>query len=114
MDFKVKTPCKDCPFRNDIEPFLTKERVKEIIQAITNDNTFYCHKTIYSNEYEELDKKKGSHCVGALILLHKENKIKANFLLRLALMGKMFKVEDLDLKAPVFESFVEMIDNQDY
>jgi len=38
----VKKPCKDCPFRKDIQQgWLGESRMAEILQS----NTFTCHKT---------------------------------------------------------------------
>lgn len=52
----IKKPCKHCPFRKDIKPFLTPYRQEELAYAPQNPyNSFPCHKTI------ELDED-GEHC----------------------------------------------------
>lgn len=39
----IKTPCNNCPFRKDVEPFLSGQRAAEIADA----ESFVCHKTIH-------------------------------------------------------------------
>lgn len=43
----IKTPCKHCPYRRDVKPFLTPERGEELAYLPQNPyNEFHCHKTI--------------------------------------------------------------------
>jgi hypothetical protein len=50
----VKKPCKHCPFRNDITPFLHPDRAAEIAYASENPySDFPCHKTTEYNEDSE-------------------------------------------------------------
>lgn len=51
----VKKPCKHCPFRSDITPFLRTERAEELAYASTNPySDFSCHKTLdYDNDEGE-------------------------------------------------------------
>lgn len=47
----VKIPCKHCPFRKDVKPFLHPKRGEELAFHVQNPyNTFPCHKT---TEYDE-------------------------------------------------------------
>ena len=47
----MKQPCKHCPFRSDVKPFLHPDRAAEIAYAAGNPyNEFPCHKT---TEYDE-------------------------------------------------------------
>lgn len=47
----MKSPCKHCPFRSDVTPFLHPERAEEIAYAAQNPySDFPCHKT---TEYDE-------------------------------------------------------------
>lgn len=49
-DSFMKKPCKTCPFRADVKPFLHPDRAYDIAVAATNKYTdFTCHNTI---EYE--------------------------------------------------------------
>jgi len=50
-DWFMKQPCKHCPFRRDVKPFLHPARADEISGAAWNPyNEFHCHKT---TEYDE-------------------------------------------------------------
>lgn len=47
----MKEPCKNCPFRVDVTPFLHPDRAAEISYAAQNPYAdFYCHKTTVSDE----------------------------------------------------------------
>ena len=95
MRFNLKSPCGDCPFRNDVEPYLTVERAIEISDAICNkDKTFSCHKTLNNKEKE--------HCAGALILLEKEDT--PNQLTRIAERLGIYDRSKLNMKAPVYDN----------
>jgi hypothetical protein len=94
MNFNLKTPCKDCPFRSDREAnkgWLGKERAESIINSITKeDATFQCHKTLGN---------KAEHCAGATILLEKLEK--PNQLMRIAERLGHYDLTKLDMNAPV-------------
>lgn len=50
-DYFMKQPCKHCPFRRDVKPFLRPSRGEELaIHAANPYNTFPCHKTTVSDE----------------------------------------------------------------
>lgn len=50
-DHFMKQPCKHCPFRMDVKPFLTPERGIELAYHAQNPyNSFPCHKTTVSDE----------------------------------------------------------------
>jgi hypothetical protein len=69
----MKTPCKHCPFRTDVRPFLHPERAEQIAYHASNEfNTFSCHKTL---EHDEDDDEGGlmvtedsKECAGFLSL----------------------------------------------
>lgn len=47
----MKQPCKHCPFRRDVKPFLHPERGEQLAYHAQNPyNSFSCHKT---TEYDE-------------------------------------------------------------
>lgn len=81
MDFKLKRPCKNCPFRTDcLEGWLGRSRAEEIIDAITTQQqTFSCHATVDYGKFDEDDECGGEragpapkgeqHCAGALLML---------------------------------------------
>ena len=51
MENHMKKPCKHCPYRKDVKPFLTPERGEELAYHAQNPyNSFTCHKTTVSDE----------------------------------------------------------------
>ena len=107
----MTTPCKRCPFRNDIEPYLPGERVEEIINAITcMDQTFTCHETTVEDDEGELQTTSDSqHCAGALIFLEK-GEGNPNQMMRIAERLQMYDRHKLNMDAPVYEGEEEMVD----
>jgi hypothetical protein len=110
MDFDLKRPCANCPFRTDIPPFLRPARAKEILDVlIQQQGTFACHKTVdYSGEdgaARRSDSEK--HCAGATILLEKIGR--PNQLMRIAERLRMYDPKQLDMSAAVFDSPAAMI-----
>ena len=73
----VKKPCKHCPFRNDIKPFLHPDRAYQIASSASNPyNDFPCHKTTeYDDESEDgemIVTDKSKTCAGFLTLRAQE------------------------------------------
>ena len=110
MKFDLKSPCDNCPFRNDINFYLHPERRQEIADSLLNDHTFPCHKTTPETSSNK-DIKKIQHCAGALIVMLKSGEIWDNFLFRLAAISKMLKPEEMDMQAPVFGSLNDFVKN---
>ena len=56
METFVKKPCKNCPFRNDVTPYLHPERAEKLAYAAQNPyNDFSCHKTTeYAEDLEDM------------------------------------------------------------
>lgn len=54
MSEYMKTPCKSCPYRNDVKPHLHPGRIEELACIPTNPyNEFFCHQTLgYAENYE--------------------------------------------------------------
>jgi hypothetical protein len=71
----VKKPCKHCPFRNDVKPYLHPDRAAEIVYAAENPySDLTCHNTIeYDGEEDEFGRSSGDFsraktCAGFLTL----------------------------------------------
>ncbi len=69
----MKEPCKHCPYRNDVVPFLTTERAIELAYLPQNPyNDFPCHKTTVEDEDSEdgemLVTENSKTCAGFLTL----------------------------------------------
>lgn len=124
MNYGLKKPCAKCPFRSDIRPFLTAERVEEIAYSLQAGAPFPCHATVdYSKVDEDGDHEyaptsREQFCAGALILMEKEFSENGGCLRNQAVrwetrLGGDFNPDNLDLTAPVFDSFDEMIEAQE-
>ena len=115
--YGLTQPCDTCPFRTDIDPFLTPERVEEIQQGLVRGE-FYCHKTTQWNEQHEDEEgerrytRTGGemHCAGALILLEKLEQ--PSQMMRIAERLRMYDRRKLKMDAPVFDTFEDMIEAQ--
>lgn len=113
--FSLTKPCSQCPFRSDIEPFLTKDRAAEICRSLER-KSFNCHKTIdYSDEDIESDRREMGpdeiHCAGALILMEKADR--RGDMQQIAQRLGLYDPSKLDMSAPVFETFEKMIEAQE-
>jgi len=66
----IKKPCKHCPYRIDVKPFLTPERGEELAYLTENPfNDFTCHKTIeHDDEGETVITEQSKTCAGFLTL----------------------------------------------
>ena len=108
MNFKLSTPCANCPFLANISFSLPKQRRAEIVYAVTHDQTFACHKTTTWDEDETGESisvdKHDQHCAGVLIILHKNHQLRDNWRLRMAMMLGLFDEKKLNVAAPVFET----------
>lgn len=81
--FALTHACKHCPFRTDIQQYLSPERKEDIATALRRGEEFVCHKTVdYSdsddadNTAEDLETNDGQDnaraCAGARSVAHKE------------------------------------------
>lgn len=51
MDFGMKKPCKNCPFRAEGAITLQEGRVAGIVEDLKDDfKVFHCHKTVHSSK----------------------------------------------------------------
>lgn len=71
MEWFMKEPCKHCPFRRDVRPFLTVPRAEEISGLASNRySEFHCHKTIEHDDDtgEGFPTQKSLVCAGFLAM----------------------------------------------
>ena len=67
MDYYVKKPCKHCPFRRDVTPFLHPDRAAEIAYSASNRySEFPCHKTLEYEDGEGMRTEITKTCAGFL------------------------------------------------
>jgi hypothetical protein len=104
-------PCAKCPFRKDVTPYLRKARVREIERSLVRAE-FPCHETTEHDDEGERKVTEGEmHCAGALILLEKTGQ--PSQMMRIAERLRMYDASKLDMEAPVFDSFKDMIKAQE-
>ena len=109
------TPCDNCPFRNDIKPYLTAERVEELEEGLVRGE-FPCHKTTTHTDHPDggdylTNRDAEQHCAGALILLEKLEE--PSQMMRISERLGMYDASALDMDAPVYDSWDEMIEAQE-
>jgi len=115
MKYDLRKPCPHCPFRNDIKPYLTPERVEEIQDGLYR-GTFACHDTTVCSDNgdddgEMVETKDSQHCAGALIL--KEKLGESSQMMRIAERLGLYDHRKLDMTSPVYDCFEDMIDAQE-
>lgn len=114
IGFKLKRPCKNCPFRKDCLPgWLGKERAQGIADAVVlGDGPFPCHETVnynaWSDESEYTYQGREQFCAGAIALEEKENQ-GGNLLIRLGRMTGAFNYSQLLDKELVFDSVRQFV-----
>ena len=109
--YGMSTPCGNCPFRTDIRPYLRKARVREIERSLER-SSFPCHKTtgLVVDDQTYVPTGREVHCAGALILMEKEGR--SSQMMRIAERLGLYDARELDMDAPVFNSFDEMVEAQ--
>jgi len=81
--FRVKKPCKNCPFLKEGAIRLAPGRMIEIVEHLlaSDDHTFHCHETVHHDKFggtwdddtgEYTMSGRESHCAGASIYLQKQ------------------------------------------
>ncbi len=70
----MKKPCKHCPFRKDVKPFLHPDRAYQLAEAASNPfNSFTCHKTIdHDDDGEGIITEVSKECAGFLTIRAQE------------------------------------------
>jgi hypothetical protein len=91
---------------------LCTEKVNSILNAITHDGAFHCHKTLdYSQSFEGKVTKDSKLCFGAVLFL--ENTVRggcrSNVAFRSGLRAKEFTLTDLRQDANIYDSFEEFL-----
>ena len=110
--YRLKAPCKNCPFRSDIPKYLRPERAKEIADSLYRGAEFPCHQT--TEEVEEEDghaervaTAKSAFCAGALITMEKEGF--SNQMVRISERLGLYDHTTLKMDAPVYDSLSEWV-----
>lgn len=109
----MSKPCDACPFCPGRFLGLRLGRVIEIVEGLRSGSSFPCHKTVEHDDDDELLPDGGSFCAGAMIMLEKAQDPEQqpqNHALRMAERLRLYDHKKLDLTAPVFASFDDMIE----
>ncbi len=75
-NYFCKKPCKHCPFRKDVKPFLTLDFAEELAYSTQNPyNYFPCHKTTeYNEDLDDMEATNESlECAGFITMQIIEN-----------------------------------------
>lgn len=127
--FKLKRPCKDCPFRKDLpehlKGWLGKVRVEGIaFNTFKMGQSFPCHKTTGTmhSDYEYDDwgdeakptpyDQNTSQCAGAAIMQIKTDNPNAYMQIaeRLGWTKEIEAIKQLDLDSPVFDTVADFVE----
>jgi hypothetical protein len=106
MKYTMTTPCSNCPFLKSGGVMLRPSRVAEIDHALIRSD-FPCHQTV---NYDKRDSDKEAHCAGALIMMEKMGR--PSQLMRIFERLGMYDASKLNMDAPVFDDFEEMMEAQ--
>lgn len=109
----LKQPCPQCPFRNDIAPYLTPGRVRQIErEVIGGQQDFHCHKTTGFTEPDDEGEQdtcvtpESKRCAGMAILCEKLNR--PTQMMRIEERLGFYDRAQMKMDAPVFNSFAAM------
>lgn len=110
MNFDLRRPCPKCPFRTDcMEGWLSRGRAAEIAHSLTVEQApFACHETTEATGSTGPER----HCAGALLVLDRSGEPPGQ-LARIAERTGVFKPDELDTDAPVFDSLHAFIEHHD-
>jgi len=111
--YTLTTPCRKCPFRSDVEPYIRPERAKEIADSLRSGANFTCHKTTVDPGDDEdgdsyrVDGPRARECAGALITMEKEGFSNQN--VRIAERLGLYDPTRMNMDAPVYGSLAEWV-----
>lgn len=123
MNYNLIRPCAKCPFRNDITPYLRADRAEEIIDGLRCGAEFACHQTTFASDDEDgededemcIDDGTTEVCAGSLILMEREGVTSQMMRISERLTNpktgkRYYDPTRLDMKAPVYDDFDQMLD----
>ena len=106
LTFARVKPCKKCPFRTDVPPYLNAARVGEIATSIQQGGPFHCHETtVPSDDGESMEVGPDSSvCAGSIIVMEKMGQ--PNQHLRIAERLGLYDPKRMHMDSPVHDSWV--------
>ncbi len=110
--YSLRVPCKRCPFRTDVPPYL--RRAESIAEGIDRGGDFACHRTTVKAEDDEGssilvdDPAVSKVCAGSLAIMIREDSL--NQMARIAFRLGMFDPDGIDaFGVPVYDSFADWV-----
>lgn len=117
MNFTLRKPCKQCPFRTDIETnygWLGGDRALEIAHSLSH-SVFPCHKTTRDDGEDGERSHSENACYGALVFAKKIDYFYTNFVINFAVMSQMLKdPESYRENLPIVSSIQEFSEMHDF
>jgi hypothetical protein len=109
MNHNLAQPCRNCPFRNDIRPYLRPDRIREIVESLFAGQSFPCHLTTVDDEegYDLVEAEHSEQCAGAEIFLAHHGTCTQ---MRRIAERLDVPVSELDLDAPICRTLDEMLE----
>lgn len=104
LDFKLKRPCKNCPFSKSCHPGWLR-RAREIVDdMLQRQATFACHETTTIGGARPGQEQ---HCAGALIIMEREGRL--SDMAQIAARLGLYDPDQMDLASPAFDTFDDFI-----
>lgn len=112
--YSLRLPCRRCPFRTDVRPYLRPSRAEHIAEGIDRGGDFACHKTTVKAQDDEGnqtlvdDPAVTKVCAGSLAIMIREDRL--NQMARIAYRLEMFDPDGIDaFGVPVYDSFEDWV-----
>lgn len=118
MKFRLKNPCRDCPFRNDRPtPFFGRDahgeaRATELAASFADNHLFPCHKTADWDEDDDgtvhqVRTERTSGCAGMVIMAGHDPR--GSNILRISERLGMLDWANINMEAPVYRGYSAFI-----
>lgn len=111
--YGLVSPCKKCPFRTDVEPYLRTERAREIAETLQEGSEFPCHETTVmqadeTGEETLVEGPRSRFCAGAMATMEREGA--PNQMLRVAeRLGFYDPAKLMSRDQPVYRSLSDWV-----
>ncbi len=111
----ARKPCKNCPFRVDVKPYIRGGRAMEIADALQSGGAFPCHNTLDYDDSGGHRTAKTKFCAGALGVFYNEDDEAWGHLNQMVrIENRLGMLSDEDIEEPwnglTYESFSDFVD----
>lgn len=112
MNFNLRAPCGQCPFRNDVSEnygWLGESRAAGIAKSL-EEYAFPCHKTVFRDEEDNQQlNPKEQGCYGAIVVMEHEGRLFDNPLMQIAERFGLYQIHEINLALPVVRSRAQFV-----